>query len=85
MPLATRQRINITLPNSTVSLIRRVSNRGDRSQLIDLALKHYVQSVGQTILRRRLKEGAISRAKESLEIATHWFALDAEVWSNKKK
>ncbi|MFH1170320.1 MAG: hypothetical protein V1704_02075 [Candidatus Vogelbacteria bacterium] len=85
MTLATRQRINVTLPNSTINLIRRVSTKGDRSQLIDTALKHYVQSVGQAILRRRLKDGAINRAKESLEIVADWFLLDEEVWAKQKK
>jgi len=86
MPLTiTRQRINITLPNSTVNLIQRVATKGNRSQLIDVALRHYVQSVGQSILRRRLKEGAINRAEESLEIAAEWFSLDEEVWAKQKK
>ena len=80
-----RQRFNITLPNSTVNLIKRAVPKGNRSQLIDIALKYYIQSVGREALRRRLKEGAINQAAESLQMAADWFALDEEAWLKTEK
>lgn len=40
------RRINITLPEETVRLIDRVAAKGDRSRLIDEAVRHYVQKTG---------------------------------------
>jgi CopG family transcriptional regulator/antitoxin EndoAI len=79
-----RRRINITLPEETLDLIDRVAKPGDRSNLIDLAVRHYVDSVGQARLRRRLKEGAQRRAERDLALASDWFSLEEEVWSGRR-
>lgn len=79
------KRINITLPEDTVRLLDRVSAKGDRSGLIDRAIKRYVEETGKANLRRRLKEGYERRAEHDLETAEAWFSLDEEVWSANKQ
>ena len=73
------QRINVTLPKETVKLMDRVSKKGDRSRLINEAVKHFIESVGLNNLRKRLKEGAASRAERDLEIAEEWFPTDNDL------
>lgn len=75
-----QQRINISLPEDTVKLIDRVTRKGNRSRLIDAAVRHYVQSVGKAKLDKRLAEGYRNLSKSSLEIAAEWFPVDEEAW-----
>lgn len=79
------RRLNITLPQETVRLIDRVARRGDRSRLIDQAVKRYVEQVGRASVRRRLKEGAIRRAERDLRLAEGWFALEEEGWRRNRR
>jgi CopG family transcriptional regulator/antitoxin EndoAI len=76
------RRINISLPEETLALIDRVAKQGDRSRFIDEAIKHYVQDVGRSKLRKQLQEGALRRAKRDLALAEEWFGLDEEVWQD---
>jgi CopG family transcriptional regulator/antitoxin EndoAI len=76
------RRINISLPEETLALIDRVAKQGDRSRFIDEAIKHYVQEVGRSKLRKQLQEGALRRAKRDLALAEEWFGLDEEVWQD---
>lgn len=79
------KRINITLPEETIRLLDRVAERGDRSGLIDRAIKRYVEEIGRANLRRRLKDGYERRAAHDLETAESWFSLDEEAWSANKQ
>ena len=79
------KRINITLPEETLRLLDRVSARGDRSGLIDRAIKRYVEEVGKANLRRRLKEGYERRAGRDLETAEAWLSLDEDAWSENSR
>lgn len=74
------QRINITLPEETLTLIDRVAEKGDRSRFIDLAIKYYVEAMGKAKLKKLLKEGAIARAERDLRLAEEWFNLEEEAW-----
>jgi CopG family transcriptional regulator / antitoxin EndoAI len=76
------RRINISLPEETLALIDRVAKLGDRSRFIDEAVKHYIQEVGRSKLRKQLQEGALRRAKRDLALAEEWFGLDEEVWQD---
>jgi CopG family transcriptional regulator/antitoxin EndoAI len=76
------RRINISLPEETLALIDRVAKQGDRSRFIDEAIKHYVQDVGRSKLRKQLQEGALRRAKRDLALAEEWFGLDEDVWQD---
>lgn len=79
------KRINVTLPEETVALIDRVTQKGDRSNLIDHAVRHYIEDVGKNNLRKRLKEGAIKRAERDRSLAEEWFALDEEAWQKVRR
>jgi len=77
------KRINVLLPEETLSMLDRVAEKGERSRVIDQALKFYIEKKRRTHLKARLKEGYQTRAEESLEIASEWFDLDEEAWSGK--
>lgn len=80
----THKRVNITLPQETIQMIDRVAKQGDRSRLIDRAVRFYVDEVGKENLRKQLKEGAQVRAQRDREIADEWFLLEEEIWQSKK-
>lgn len=74
------KRINVILPDTTVAVLDRVASKGNRSALIDRAIKHYVKVQGQQNLRERLKQEAIANAERDLEMAAEWFPLEEEAW-----
>ena len=74
------KRINVTLPEETIRLIDRVSQKGDRSRFIDQAVKHYLETVGRANLKRRLKEGAERNAERDLQLTHDWFSLEEGAW-----
>ena len=78
------RRINISLPEETVRLMDRVSSRGDRSRLINEAVRRYVASRRRANLKKRLKEGALRRRERDLRLSTDWFLLDEEAWRTNK-
>jgi CopG family transcriptional regulator/antitoxin EndoAI len=78
--IAMYQRVNITLPEETLSMIDRVAEKGDRSRFIDLAVRYYVEAMGKAKLKKLLKEGAIARAERDLRLAEEWFTLEEEAW-----
>jgi CopG family transcriptional regulator/antitoxin EndoAI len=80
-----RRRINITLPEETIRMIDRVVEKGDRSGLIDKAVKYYIEEIGRSNLRKRLREGAIRRAERDLYLAEEWFGLEEEAWQKDEK
>ena len=79
-----QRRINISLPEETVRLMDRVSSRGDRSRLINEAVRRYVASRRRANLKKRLKDGALRRAERDLRLSTDWFLLDEEAWRTNK-
>jgi metal-responsive CopG/Arc/MetJ family transcriptional regulator len=81
MATAPRQRINITLPGPTLRLLDRVAGKGNRSRVIDEAVRQYVAIIGAAKLRARLKEGAIRRAEQNRRLAADWFTIDEEAWN----
>ena len=71
-------RLNVVLPEQTVRLIDRAVPKGQRSRLIDLAVRSYIEEKGRARLRKLLQEGAEARGERDLALADEWFALDAE-------
>ena len=59
--MTVHRRINITLPESTVRLMERVTGKGERSRLVDQALKQYLRGVTTKSLKKRIKEGSLRR------------------------
>ena len=74
------QRVNFTLPSSTVEVLERVVGKGVRSQFVDQALQEYVKKIGKRKLHALLKESAREQAAEDLRIAAEWFPLEEEAW-----
>ena len=79
------RRINISLPEETYQLLGHASKKGDRSKLINQAIKHYVGSLGRAKLRSASRKGAIRRAKTDLQISKDWFHLEEEAWQIKNQ
>ena len=75
------RRINISLPEETLRLLDRVADKGDRSRLIDEAVRYYIDDKGRRELKKRLKEGAIRRAPRDLQLTEEWFPLEEEAWN----
>lgn len=75
------QRLNITLPHDTVRLLDRVSPAGERSRMIDEAVRWFIAEKGRQRLRERVKDGAIARAQRDLEVAADWLSLEEEAWN----
>ena len=64
-----RKRINIVLPEATVSTIDRLVKPGERSRFIDLAVQHYVSHRSAEALRNQMEQTAIRDRDLDVEIA----------------
>ena len=74
------KRINVILPTTTVAVLDRVTTKGNRSALIDRAIRHYVKTQSRQHLRERLKQEALANAERDAQMATEWFPLEEEAW-----
>lgn len=74
------KRINIMLPEETVSVLDRVTTKGNRSRFIDRAVLHYVETQGKQSLREQLKAGYRANAERDVATAAEWFPLEEEAW-----
>jgi len=72
------RRINIVLPERTLTVLDRVAARGLRSRFIDRAVMRLVEVEGRQNLRARLKAEALANAERDLTIAAEWFPLEDE-------
>ena len=70
------KRLNIVLPDTTVSVLDRVTTKGIRSQFISEAILYFVEFHGKRNLRQRLKNEALANAERDLAIAADWFPLE---------
>ncbi len=75
----THKRINISLPVETVELVDRIAEKGNRSHLIDQAVRFYVEEIGREKLKLELKECARRRAQRDLALCEEWFGLEEEI------
>ena len=69
------RRLNITLPEQTVRMLDRAVSRGQRSRLIDEAVRRFVNEHGRANLRKQLERGATARSERDRDIAEEWFVL----------
>ncbi len=72
------RRLNIVLPEKTVSVLDRVTTKGNRSRFIDRAVRHYVETHGKQSLREQLAAGYRANAERDLAMAADWFPLEEE-------
>ena len=80
----TRKRVNITLAHDTLRLLDRVASKGDRSHVIDEAVRTFISDKSRASLRERLEEGATARASRDRGISDEWFSIENEVWPGRK-
>ena len=74
------RRINISLPEETVELLEEACEPGERSALIDRALRSYFDDQRRARLRHDLAEG-YRRARElNRALAQQWRPLEDQVW-----
>ncbi len=74
------KRLNITLPEQTIRLMDRVVGKGQRSILIDRAVRRYVKEETRANLRKQLAESYQANAAIDLQWADEWFPLEEEAW-----
>jgi CopG family transcriptional regulator / antitoxin EndoAI len=79
------RRLNITLPEQTVKLIDRVVSKGQRSRLIDRAVKRYIEEESRTNLRKQLADSYTANARLDQELAEQWFPLEHEAWRSENR
>ena len=79
------KRINVILPEKTVTVLDRVTTKGNRSRFIDQAVLHYIEVQGKASLREQLKAGYRASASDDLAIAAEWFPLEEEAFETLAK
>jgi CopG family transcriptional regulator / antitoxin EndoAI len=72
------KRLNITLPEQTVRLMDRVAGKGQRSSLIDRAVRRYVKEETRANLRKQLAASYKTNADADLQLAEDWFPLEEQ-------
>lgn len=77
-----KKRLNVLLPEETVALIDSVSQKGERSQLIDKAIHFYIEAKTRENLRAQLKEGAQVHTQRDQQLAGEWFSLEPDLGLN---
>lgn len=75
---AIAKRINVILPETTLKTIDRLVQKGERSRLIDKAVRHYVATRSPEVLRQQLQLATIRDRDLDSEIALDWIAVDNE-------
>ncbi len=80
-PTTMHRRVNITLPAETLALIDRVVTKGQRSRLIDEAVRLLIRKQSRARLRKLIAEGSRVRAARDRALAQEWFPLEEEVWT----
>jgi hypothetical protein len=79
------ERLNITLPRSTVGLLDRVTSKGTRSRFIDEAIQRLAKGRSRKELRKLLEEdGRVNRDRD-LAVHAEWAAVDAEAWRGSRR
>ena len=69
------RRLNITLPEQAVRMLDRAVPKGERSRLIDEAVRRFIHEPGRASLRKQLELGATARSQRDRQIAEEWCAL----------
>lgn len=81
----THQRVNIMLPQETLDILDAVSKKGERSRVIDIAVRDYVSRAGKLRVRKLLALGARVRNTRDLDIARVWGKLKDtnDIWQRR--
>lgn len=74
------KRINVVLPETTLSALDRLGKRGERSRLIDKAVQHYLVTRSAEGIREQLTAASIRDRDLDSEVAVDWADVDKESW-----
>lgn len=77
------KRINITLPEETLRLLEKHVQKGDRSALIDEALRRFLDEKHRAKLRLELAEGYRRNRRINRELSEEWRPLEEKAWQGK--
>jgi CopG family transcriptional regulator/antitoxin EndoAI len=69
----------------TATTTRKRAPKGDRSHVIDQAVRSYISGKSRTTLRELLKEGAQVRAQRDLGLVEDWFEVESEAWPGRRR
>lgn len=73
-------RVNFTIPEDTVAVLKaRVSERS-RSAFVGAAIRDRLTQLEQEALRRNLIEGYLARREEDAEVSKEWEGPTLEHW-----
>lgn len=75
----------MTLPKETFHLLNKVSEKGDRSRLINSAVRFYVNEIGKANIKKNLREGAAKRKERDLALTEDWFCVENDLWQKNRK
>lgn len=84
----TYRRVNVSLPEETLGLLKRVVPRSpysSRSRFIDAAVRELARTVGTARFRKRLEAGYRRNAEHDLRLVEEWFAVDEEAWPDDER
>jgi hypothetical protein len=76
------KRINVILPEATISTIDRLVKPGERSRLIDKAVRHYVATRSTEALREQFKQATIRDRDLDAETVDEWADVDRQLWQH---
>lgn len=74
------KRINVILPETTISTIHRLAKPGQRNRLIDIAVQYYAATRSAEALREQLKQSAIRDRDLDAGETQAWAGVDQELW-----
>lgn len=73
-----QRRINVSFSEEAVRLLDRMAPRGDRSRFLEQLVMRTARD--REVLRARLEEGYIRRARRDREVAGEWDSVADEAW-----
>ena len=79
------ERLNISLPRETVSLLDRVTTKGNRSRFIDEAIREMAKGRTRTQLRKLLEEDGRVHRDRDLQVVEEWAAADTDAWRGPRR
>lgn len=73
-------RLNVTLPKDLLETLTQIAGPRSRSRIISESLREYIREKQKSELEKQMEEGYRASAKESMELAAEFEAVDLEGW-----
>ena len=74
------KRMNVVFRDDTARTVERLAKPGERSRLIDEAVRYYAASQSAEAIRERLVRSALRDRDLADETAREWSAVDLDTW-----